>query len=82
MTMRQRIAARFGPVICNGQAGSATPPQEMLIGGMKISRSGMQSAHTPAGVPSEVMVPGMSPEINPPRPSCITMTSSSDYANQ
>jgi hypothetical protein len=66
MMMSQRIASLFGSVSCDGQVCNATPPREVVIGGMKIPLSDVHSAHVPAGVPNDVMVPGMSPEINLP----------------
>jgi hypothetical protein len=82
MMMSQRIAALFGPVSCDGQACTATPPREMLIGGMKISLSGIQSAHAPTAVPDDVMVPGMSPEITLPSVILHNYDVVFDYANR
>jgi hypothetical protein len=66
MLMSQRIASLFGSVNCVDKVCNATPPSEVVIGGMKISLSDVHSAHVPAGVPKDAMVPGMSPEINLP----------------
>jgi hypothetical protein len=82
MMMSQRMAALFGPVSCDAQACTATPPREVLIGGMKISLSGVQSANAPAGVPNDVMVPGMSPEINLPATVLHNYDVVFDYANR
>src|SRR6266550_3582109 len=66
LMMSQSIASLFGSVNCDDKVCNATPPSEVVIGGMKISLSDVHSAHVPAGVPKDVMVPGMSPEINLP----------------
>ncbi len=82
LTMSRRIASLFGPVNCEAQVCSATPPSEVVIGGMKISLSGIQSAHVPAGFPNDVMVPGMSPEINLPSTVLRTHDVVFDYTNR
>jgi len=66
LMMSQSIASLFGSVNCDDKVCNATPPSEVVIGGMKISLSDVLSAQVPAGVPKDVMVPGMSPEINLP----------------
>jgi hypothetical protein len=82
MMMSQRVAALFGPVSCGGQLCKANPPREILIGGMKIPLSGIQTAHAPAGFPNDVMVPGMSPEINLPSVVLHNYDVVFDYANR
>jgi hypothetical protein len=62
MTASQRVGEIFGPIKCDAQTCETTLPPEIQIGGMKISLERMQTAHAPAGVPTEVMVAGMSPE--------------------
>jgi hypothetical protein len=64
MMTSQRVGELFGPVNCDAQTCTTSLPRELTIGGMKISLAGVHSAHAPAGVPKDVMVPGMSPEIN------------------
>jgi len=68
MTMSQRIAALLGFVSCDGRVCNATPPREIVIGGMKISLPGVRTASAPltADKASDVMDPGMSAEINLP----------------
>jgi PDZ domain len=66
LMMSQRIASLFGPVKCDGEVCSGTPPSEMKIGDMKIALSGIRNAHVPSGFPKDVMVLGMSPEITIP----------------
>ncbi len=66
MTASQRVGEIFGPIKCDAQTCETTLPPEIQIGGMKISLERMQTAHAPAGVPKDVMVAGMSPEITLP----------------
>jgi len=66
MTTSQRVGELFGPVKCDAQTCETTLPPEIQIGGMKIPLERMQTAHAPAGIPKDVMVAGMSPEINLP----------------
>jgi len=66
MTTSQRVGEMFGAVKCDAQTCETTLPPELQIGDMKISLERMQTAHAPAGVPKDVMVAGMSPEINLP----------------
>jgi hypothetical protein len=66
MMVSQRVALLFGSVSCNGQLCTATPPPELVIGGMKISLSAIRSANAPVGDPPDVMIPGMAPEISIP----------------
>jgi hypothetical protein len=66
MAMSQRVAALLGPVNCDKQDCTAKPPSEILIGGFKISLPGIHEAHAPAGVPTDLMDPGMGTEINLP----------------
>jgi hypothetical protein len=63
MTTSQRVGEMFGPIKCDAQTCETTLPPEIQVGGMKISLERMQTAHAPAGVPKDVMVAGMSPEI-------------------
>lgn len=82
MLMSHGIATLFAPFSCAGQVCNATPPREMLIGGMKISLSGIRIARTPTGVPDDVLVPGMSPEINLPSTVLHNYDVVFDYANR
>jgi hypothetical protein len=82
MTTSQRVGELFGPVNCDGQTCTTSLPRELTIGGMKISLAGVQSAHAPAGVPKDVMVPGMSPEINLPSTILHNYDLVFDYANR
>jgi len=82
LMMSQRIAALFGPVTCDGQSCTATPPHEMLIGGMKFLLAGISSARTPAGFPNDFMIPGMSPEITVPATILRNYDVLIDYANR
>ena len=66
MTMSQRVAALLGPVSCATQVCTSKPPSEILIGGFKISLPDVHEAHAPAGVPTDLMDPGMGTEINFP----------------
>ncbi len=63
MTASQRVGELFGPNKCDAQTCETALPPEIQIGGMKISLERMQTAHAPTGVPKDVMVAGMSPEI-------------------
>jgi len=67
MTMSPRIAALLGFVSCDGQVSNATPPRELVIGGI-ISLPGVRTASAPltGNKASDVMDPGMSAEINLP----------------
>jgi hypothetical protein len=82
MTTSQRVGEMFGPVSCDGQTCKTAIPPQLLIGGMKIALTGIQGAHTPAGVPKDVMVPGMSPEINLPSTILRNYDVVFDYANR
>jgi hypothetical protein len=82
MTTSQRVGELFGPVNCDGQTCTTSLPHELTIGGMKISLAGVQSAHAPAGVPKDVMVPGMSPEISLPSTILRNYDLVFDYANR
>jgi hypothetical protein len=66
MTMSKRVASLLGPVSCDGQLCIAKPPREILVGGLKISVPDVDEAHAPAGVPTDLMDPGMGTEINLP----------------
>lgn len=66
VTMSQRIATLMGPVNCDKQVCTAKSPSEILIGGFKISLPDVHEAHAPAGVPTDLMDPGMGTEINLP----------------
>jgi len=80
--MSRRIASLFGPVNCEAQVCSATAPRDIVIGGMKLSLSDVHSAHVPAAFSNDVMVPGMSPEINVPSTVLRTHDVVIDYANR
>lgn len=82
MTTSQRVGELFGPVNCDGQTCTTSVPHELTIGGMKISLAGVQNAHAPAGVPKDVMIPGMSPEINLPFTILRNYDVVFDYANR
>lgn len=77
----QRVGELFGPVKCDAKSCETTPPPEIQVGGMKISLQGMQS-HAPAGVPKDVMVAGMSPEISLPATLLRNYDIVIDYANR
>jgi hypothetical protein len=66
MTMSQRVASLLGPLSCDGQVCAAKAPSEILVGGLKISLPDVHEAHAPAGVPTDLMDPGMGTEINLP----------------
>jgi PDZ domain len=72
----------FGSVKCDAQTCETSLPAEIQVGSMKISLAGMQSAHAPAGVPKDVMVPGMAPEINLPASILRNYEVVFDYANR
>jgi hypothetical protein len=82
MTTSQRVGEMFGSVKCDAQTCETSLPAEIQVGGMKISLSGMQSAHAPEGVPKDVMVPGMAPEINLPASILRNYEVVFDYANR
>ena len=82
MTTSQRVGELFGPVNCDGPTCTTSVPHELTIGGMKISLAGVKNAHAPAGVPKDVMVPGMSPEINLPSTILRNYDIVLDYANR
>jgi hypothetical protein len=82
MATSQRVGELFGPVHCEAQTCTTLLPHELTIGGMEISLAGVQSAHAPAGVPKDVMVPGMSPEINLPSAVLRHYDVIFDYANR
>jgi hypothetical protein len=82
MMTSQRVGELFGPLNCDAQSCTTSLPHELTIGGMKISLAGVQSAHAPAGVPKDVMVPGMSPEINLPSTILHNYDLVVDYANR
>lgn len=81
LTTSQRVGELFGPVKCEAQSCETTPPPEIQVSGMKISLQGMQS-HAPTGVPKDVMVAGMSPEISLPAPLLRNYDIAIDYANR
>jgi len=66
MTMSQRVAALLGPVRCDKQVCTAKAPSAILVGGWKTSLPEVHEAHAPAGVPTDLMDPGMGTEINFP----------------
>jgi hypothetical protein len=67
MTMSRRVALLLGSsVSCDGQVCNVSPPREILVGGLKISLPDVHEAHAPAGVPTDLMDPGMGTEINFP----------------
>jgi hypothetical protein len=69
LCMSRRVATLMGlEVACDEKSCSAPPPQEITIGGMKISLTGIKEAVIPLKPPSAdaVMAPGMSAEINIP----------------
>jgi hypothetical protein len=82
LMLSQRIASLFGPVKCDGEVCSGTPPSDMKIGDMKIALSGIRNAHVPSGFPKDVMVPGMSPEITVPSTILREHDVVFDYANR
>lgn len=82
LMMSQRVASLFGTVNCDHQICNATPPPELVIGGMKLSLSDVHGAQVPLGVPSDVMVPGMSPEISLPATVLRERDVVFDYANR
>jgi len=82
LMMSQRTGALFGELKCEAQSCAATPPKELVIGGMKISLAGVSSAHTPVNVPKDFMVPGMSPEITLPSTVLRNYDVVFDYANR
>jgi hypothetical protein len=82
MTTSQRVGEMFGAVSCEGETCKTSTPPELSIGGMKIALTGIQGAHAPAGVPKDVMVPGMSPEINIPSTILRNYDLVFDYANR
>ena len=82
MTTSQRVGELFGPVKCEAQRCETSVPPEIQIGGMKISAAGIQAAHASAGAPKDVMVAGMSPEINLPAAILRNYEIVVDYANR
>ncbi len=82
MMTSQRVGELFGPLNCDAQTCTTSLPRELTIGGMKISLAGVQSAHAPAGLPKDVMVPGMSPEIKIPSTILHNYDLVFDYANR
>jgi hypothetical protein len=82
MRTSQRVGELFGPLNCDAQTCTGSLPRELTIGGMKISLAGVKSAHTPVGVPKDVMVPGMSPEITLPSTILRNYDLVFDYANR
>ncbi len=82
MTTSQRVGELFGPVKCDAQTCETTLPTEIQIGGMKISLERGQTAHAPVGIPKDVMVAGMSPEINLPAAILRNYDVVVDYANR
>jgi hypothetical protein len=82
MTTSQRVGEMLGPVSCDAQSCKTALPSNLLIGGMKIALTEFQGAHAPAGVPKDVMVPGMSPEINIPSPVLRNYDIVVDYADR
>jgi hypothetical protein len=69
LCMSRRVATLMGlAVTCDEKSCSALPPQEITIGGMKISLKGVKEAVIPLEPPSAaaVMASGMSAEINIP----------------
>ena len=82
LTMSQRVAALLGPVSCDKQVCTAKPPSEILIGGFKISSPDVREAHAPAGVPTDLMDPGMGTEINLPSTVLRNYNVVIDYPNR
>jgi len=82
LTVSQRVGELYGALKCEGKTCESSIPPEIQIGGMKISLAGMQSAHAPAGVPKDVMVAGMSPEITLPASLLRNYDILVDYANR
>jgi hypothetical protein len=82
MTTSQRVGEMFGSVKCEALTCETSLPAEIQIGGMRISLTGMQSAHAPAGVPKDVMILGMAPEINLPASILRNYEVVFDYANR
>lgn len=82
LTVSQRVGELYGPLKCDGQTCESSIPPEIQVGGMKISLSGIQSAHASAGIPKDVMVAGMSPEITLPASLLSNYDVLVDYANR
>jgi hypothetical protein len=82
MTTSQRVGELFGPVTCDDNTCTTSLPPELTIGGMKISLREVHKAQSPAGVPKDVMVPGMSPEISLPSTILRNYDVVFDYANR
>jgi hypothetical protein len=82
LTISQRVGELFGPVKCDAQTCETSLPPEIHIGGMKIPLTNMPTAHAPAGIPKDAMVPGMSPEINLPATILRNYDVVVDYANR
>jgi hypothetical protein len=82
MTTSQRVGELFGQLKCDEHTCETSLPPEIQIGGMKIPLSGAQNAHAPAGVPKDVMVAGMSPEITLPATILRNYDVVFDYANR
>lgn len=69
LCMSRRVATLMGlAVACDEKSCSAPPPQEITIGGMKISLQGIKEAVIPLkpANAAAVIAPGMSAEINIP----------------
>ncbi len=67
--LSRRLATLLGlAVSCNDQECSSPPPQEMIVGGMKIPLTGVKQAKIPLKPvnAASVLAPGMSVEINLP----------------
>lgn len=82
LKMSERTGALFGELQCDSQSCTATPPKELVIGGIKISLAGISSARTPVNVPKDFMIPGMSPEITLPSTVLRNYDVVIDYANR
>ena len=81
LTMSRRVAGLFGSVTCNDKVCEASAPPSIVIGGMKIPASTFK-AHTSIEDPADVMVAGMSPEINLPANLLRNYDVVFDYANR
>ena len=81
LVMSRRVAALEGAVSCEGPVCKATPPRDIVIGGMKIPL-GLSTALAPAQDPADVMIAGMSPEMNLPTQVLRNYDIVLDYANR
>jgi hypothetical protein len=81
----QRVAQMLGGTVsCDGQMCSTSPPQAILIGGMRIPLSPVVPAKVPMRPDNatDVLIPGMSPEIVIPSSVLASYDLVIDYANR